>query len=89
MEILTIVIATVAGLGVGAGGIFAYNKKKENGGKNKADDLIRKAKHEAGDIVLEAHHFQVSTRRIRAPQGMEAHRKPPDGTRNRPRQQTR
>ena len=54
MEILTIVIAAVAGLGVGAGGIFAYNKKKENGGKNKADELIRKAKHEAGDIVLEA-----------------------------------
>ena len=54
MDILAIVIAGILGLGVGAGGIFAYNKKKENGGKNKADDLIRKAKHEAGDIVLEA-----------------------------------
>ena len=54
MEIVSIVIAVVAGLGLGAGGLFAYNKKKENGGKNKADDLIRKAKHEAGDIVLEA-----------------------------------
>ena len=54
MEIISIVIAAVAGLGLGAGGLFAYNKKKENGGKNKADDLIRKAKHEAGDIVLEA-----------------------------------
>ena len=54
MDILAIVIAGVVGLGAGAGGIFAYNKKKENGGKNKADDLIRKAKHEAGDIVLEA-----------------------------------
>ncbi|MBQ6321044.1 ribonuclease Y [Candidatus Saccharibacteria bacterium] len=54
MNIIAIVIAAVAGLGVGVGGIFAYNKKKENGGKNKAEDLIRKAKHEAGDIVLEA-----------------------------------
>ncbi|MBQ7802567.1 ribonuclease Y [Candidatus Saccharibacteria bacterium] len=54
MDIIAIVVAGVLGLGVGAGGIFAYNKKKENGGKNKAEDLIRKAKHEAGDIVLEA-----------------------------------
>ncbi len=54
MEIISIAIAAIVGLGLGAGGIFAYNKKKENGGKNKADDLIRKAKHEAGDIVLEA-----------------------------------
>lgn len=37
-----------------AGGIFAYNKKNENGGKNKADDLVRKAKNEASDIVLKA-----------------------------------
>ncbi|MBR6965275.1 ribonuclease Y [Candidatus Saccharibacteria bacterium] len=48
------IVAAVLGLGLGAGGIFAYNKKKENGGKNKADDLIRKAKHEASDIVLAA-----------------------------------
>ncbi len=54
MDIISIVIAAVVGIGAGAGGIFAYNKKKENGGKNKADDLIRKAKHEASDIVLEA-----------------------------------
>ncbi len=54
MEIVFIVIAAMAGLGVGAGGIFTYNKQKENGGKNKADDLIRKAKHEASDIVLNA-----------------------------------
>ncbi|MBQ9029747.1 ribonuclease Y [Candidatus Saccharibacteria bacterium] len=54
MEIIGIIVAAVVGLGVGAGSIFAYNKKNENGGKNKADDLIRKAKHEAGDIVLEA-----------------------------------
>ena len=54
MDIVSIVIAAIVGIGAGAGGIFAYNKKKENGGKNKADDLIRKAKHEAEDIVLEA-----------------------------------
>ena len=54
MEIAIPIIAAVAGLAVGAGGIFAYNKKNENGGKNKADDLVRKAKHEAQDIVLAA-----------------------------------
>ena len=54
MDITGIIIAAIAGLAVGAGGIFAYNKKKENGGKNKADDLVRKAKHEASEIVLEA-----------------------------------
>ena len=54
MEITAIIIAAVLGVGAGAGGIFAYNKKRENGGKNKADDIIRKAKHEASDIVLEA-----------------------------------
>lgn len=54
MEIAAIIIAAVLGVGAGAGGIFAYNKKRENGGKNKADDIIRKAKHEASDIVLEA-----------------------------------
>ena len=54
MDIIVAIVAGLFGLCAGAGGIFAYNKKKENGGKNKADDLIRKAKHEAGDIVLEA-----------------------------------
>ena len=54
MEITAVIIAAVLGIGAGAGGIFAYNKKRENGGKNKADDIIRKAKHEASDIVLEA-----------------------------------
>ena len=54
MEIVLPIIAAVLGLGLGAGGVFAYNKKNENGGKNKAEDLIRKAKHEASDIVLEA-----------------------------------
>lgn len=54
MEVIIPVIAAVAGLAVGAGGIFAYNKRNENGGKNKADDLVRKAKHEASEIVLNA-----------------------------------
>ena len=54
MEIIMAIIAAIVGVGAGAGGIFAYNKKKENGGKNKADDLVRKAKHEASDIVLNA-----------------------------------
>ena len=54
MEIIGIIVAAVVGLGVGAGSIFAYNKKNENGGKNKADDIIQKAKLEASDIVLDA-----------------------------------
>ncbi len=54
MEIVIPIIAAVAGLAVGAGGIFAYNKNKEKGGKNKADDLVRKAKNEASEIVLAA-----------------------------------
>jgi ribonuclease Y len=54
MEALFITIAAILGIGVGAGGIFAYNKKNQNGGKNKADELIRKAKHEASDLVLNA-----------------------------------
>ncbi|MDR3297981.1 MAG: ribonuclease Y [Candidatus Nomurabacteria bacterium] len=54
MEIAFMVIAALAGIGAGAGSVFAYNKQKENGGKNKADDLIRKAKHEASDVVLGA-----------------------------------
>ena len=54
MEIVIPIVAAVVGLAVGAGGIFAYNKHNENGGKEKADDLIRKAKREASDIVLAA-----------------------------------
>ena len=54
MEIVVPIIAAVAGLAVGAGGLFAYNKKNENGGKDKAEDLVRKAKREASDIVLNA-----------------------------------
>lgn len=54
MEIIIPIIAAAAGLAAGAGGIFVYNKRNENGGKNKAEDLIRKAKHEASEIVLNA-----------------------------------
>ena len=54
MEILIPIITAVVGIVAGAGGIFAYNKRNENGGKEKADDLVRKAKREAQDIVLSA-----------------------------------
>ncbi|MBQ6393679.1 ribonuclease Y [Candidatus Saccharibacteria bacterium] len=54
MNIIAIIVAVVLGLGVGAGSIVVYNKKNENGGKNRADDLVRKAKREAQDIVLDA-----------------------------------
>jgi ribonuclease Y len=54
MEIVIAVIAAIVGASAGAGGIVAYNKKKENGGRSKADDLVRKAKNEASDIVLNA-----------------------------------
>lgn len=54
MNVIGVIIALVLGMGVGAGVLFAYNKKNENGGKNKADDLVRKAKNEASDIVLKA-----------------------------------
>lgn len=54
MEVIPVIIALVFGAAAGAGGIFAYNKKNENGGKIKADDLVRKAKNEASDIVLKA-----------------------------------
>ncbi len=54
MEIVVPIITAVVGVVLGAGGIFAYNKRNENGGKNKADDLVRKAKNEASSIVLAA-----------------------------------
>jgi len=54
MNVVGIIIALILGGVLGAGGIYAYNKKNENGGKNKADDLVRKAKNEASDIVLKA-----------------------------------
>ena len=54
MNVVLIIIALVLGIAGGAGGILIYNKKNENGGKSKADDLVRKAKNEASDIVLKA-----------------------------------
>lgn len=54
MELVPVIIAAVVGLGAGAGVVFAYDKKNENGGKNRADDLVRKAKNEASDIILKA-----------------------------------
>ena len=40
MEIVIPVVAAVAGMLAGVGGVFAYNKRNENGGKDKADDLV-------------------------------------------------
>lgn len=54
MDILAPILAALVGLAGGAGAVFVYNKKNENGGKNKADDLVRKAKNEALDIVSRA-----------------------------------
>ena len=54
MEIGLLIAGLVLGIGAGVGGFYAVNKNKENGGKNKADELIRKAKHEASEIVLNA-----------------------------------
>ena len=54
MEIIVGIIAAVVGIAAGAGGVFVYDKKNENGGKNKADDIVRKAKNEASDIVSNA-----------------------------------
>ena len=54
MNIVIAVIALLVGAAIGAGVFFAYNKSKERGGQNKADELIRKAKHESSEIVLSA-----------------------------------
>ena len=47
MQILWIAIALVVGIAVGVGIFAIYNKSKERGGQNKADEIVRKAKHEA------------------------------------------
>lgn len=54
MDFIPIIIAAVAGAAVSAGGIFVLNKSRENGGKNKAEDLVRRAKNEASEIILKA-----------------------------------
>lgn len=61
MDFIPVIIAAVAGAVVSAGGIFALNKSRENGGKNKADDLVRRAKNEASEIVLKAKNEAAET----------------------------
>ena len=46
MEIVIAAIAAlIVGAGAGVGITYAQNKRREKGGQNKADELIRKAKH--------------------------------------------
>ncbi len=54
MEIIVPIVVALAGIMAGAGGVYAYDKKNEKGAKDKAENLIRKAKREASDIVLAA-----------------------------------
>ena len=54
MGLVLAIVAGLAGLAVGGGAVIFYNKKNEKGGKDRAEDLVRKAKREASDIVLEA-----------------------------------
>ena len=54
MELLPVIISAVVGIVVGTGGVVLYNKKNENGGRSRADDIVRKAKREAQDIVSNA-----------------------------------
>lgn len=61
MDFIPVIIAAVAGAAVSAGGSFALNKSRENGGKNKADDLVRRAKNEASEIVLKAKNEAAET----------------------------
>ena len=61
MDFIPVIIAAVAGAAVSAGGIFALNKSRENGGKYKADDLVRRAKNEASEIVLKAKNEAAET----------------------------
>lgn len=61
MDFIPVIVAAVAGAAVSAGGIFALNKSRENGGKNKADDLVRRAKNEASEIVLKAKNEAAET----------------------------
>lgn len=49
-----IILAAVVGAGAGVGVAFFVNKKQGNGGKIRADEILKKAKNEASDIVLEA-----------------------------------
>jgi len=47
-------IGAVVGAVAGVGGSVVISKKRMSSGKNRADELVKKAKHEASDIVLAA-----------------------------------
>jgi len=49
-----IIVSALVGVGAGFGGLFLYNKQKGSGGQAKADEVVKKAKNEASDIVLSA-----------------------------------
>lgn len=61
MGFIPVIVAAVAGVAAGAGGIFVLNKTRENGGKNKAEDIVRRAKNEASEIVLKAKNEAAET----------------------------
>ena len=54
MTAIIAIIAAFVGVAAGAGVVVGVNKKNENGGKTKAENLVRKAKTEASEIVLNA-----------------------------------
>lgn len=49
-----IIIAAIAGAGLGAGGFFGYQRSRQINGKNQIERDLADAKIEAGDIVLKA-----------------------------------
>ena len=52
------ILASVFGLGIGAGTVFVYNKRKGSNATKKAEEILEKAKRESEkvkrDSVLEA-----------------------------------
>ena len=48
------IIAAAVGVVFGVGGTFAYERRRLQTGKNKAEKEIARAKAKAGDIVLKA-----------------------------------
>jgi len=48
------IIAALVGIFAGAGGTYAYEKKRTVGGKHKAEKTIADAKNKASDIILKA-----------------------------------
>lgn len=51
---ITAVIAALVGLFAGAGGLMVVNKRKLDSAENQAEKTLRKAKKEAGDLLLKA-----------------------------------